>query len=456
MGSIKKLLCVNRTSLGLILLSAGMAMPLASNAAKLAETPGLTDLQSATGAAVQAVCVALIPTNTPVSNPVTAEQDLFNQCASMVQTSNRIQGGSSGSQDLGISAEELGSALQNVATEEMATPSRISMNTLSGQVAQVNGHLFDVHKMSQGFGGSGGDDEGSFLTSGFSTFVNGVGGFGEVDRSSRENSADFYSAGVIVGVDYRFNNNFVAGLAGGYSYLDADFDNSFNVSGGGVDADIYNVSLFASYDLDNFYVDGSFTYGWSDYDVDRGVVVLVSDSSTSFGGANRTAKSSPDGEQYSAGMGFGYNHNYEAFNIRPYARLDYYHGNIDSYKESGAFGLNLAVDEQNFESLQSVLGTQLSYTFSQSFGVIIPQINFGWNHEFLNKSRDINARYTADPNNFTLTAVTNGADNDYFTLGAGVSSVLQGGAQLYFNYTSLLGYSHVESNSFEAGFRLEF
>jgi outer membrane autotransporter protein len=436
-----------------------MAMPLASNASKLAETPGLTELQSATGAAVQAVCVALIPTNTPVSNPVTAEQDLFNQCSAMVHTGNKIQDDGTSNDptfnNLGLSAEELGSALQNVATEEMATPSRISMNTLSGQVAQVNSHLFDVHKISQGFGGSGGDDEGSFLTSGFSTFVNGVGGFGEVDRSSRENSADFYSAGVIVGVDYRFNNNFVAGLAGGYSYLDADFDNSFNVSGGGVDADIYNVSLFASYDLENFYVDGNFTYGWSDYDVDRGVVVL-SNNSASTGGANRVAKSSPDGEQYSAGLGFGYNHNHEAFNIRPYARLDYYHGNIDSYKESGAFGLNLAVDEQNFESLQSVLGTQLSYTFSHSLGVIIPQINFGWNHEFLNKSREINARYTADPNNFTLTAVTNGADNDFFTLGAGVSSVLQGGTQLYFNYTSLLGYSNVESHSFEAGFRLEF
>lgn len=445
----------NRNVLLTLVLCGGTIFPAFVYAAKLGDTPGLTSLQSATGTAVQTVCIGLIPSNQITPTPETPEQDLFNQCAAMVQTGNEIQGSGPTGNSLHLNNTELGGALQNVATEEMGTPSRISMSTLSGQVAEMNTHLIDLHKISQGLGGSGGDDDMSLLSNRLSLFVNGVGGFGETKNSSRENAADFYSAGIVFGLDYRFTNNFVSGVAFGYSHLDSDFQNSINVSGGGVDADIYNLSLFASYDLADFYIDGTFTYGWSDYDIERGVVIL-SNNPASTGGANRVAKSNADGEQYSLGLGFGYNYHYEAFNINPYARLDYYHGNIDSYTETGAFGLNLAIDEQNFDSLQSLLGLQLAYVFSHSIGTFIPQFNVGWHHEFLNKSRAINARYTADFNDILLTALTDSPDRDYATLGFGFSNVFQGGTQIFFNYQALLGYNNINSNGFTGGVRFEF
>jgi len=445
---------INQSLLFSIALFGGISCPITTSASNIADTPGLTELQSTTGDAIQTVCAGLAPNNSITPTPETGEQDLFNQCNAMIHTSNEIQENGDTSNSLGLDNTELGSALQNIATEEMGTPSRISMSTLSGQVAEINNHLFDIHKLSQGLGGSGGDDNNSLLFNRFSVFVNGVGGFGDTGSSSRENAADFYSAGVVLGMDYRFTNNFVSGLAFGYSHLGSDFQNNINVSGGGIDADIYNLSLFASYDLDDFYVDGNFTYGWSDYDVTRAVVVL-SNNSTSTGGANRIATSNPNGEQYSVGLGLGYNYQYDAFNLNPYARVDYYHGKIDSYSETGAFGLNLAVDEQNFDSLQSLLGIQLSYVFSHSFGVLIPQFNVGWHHEFLNKSRAINARYTADFNNTILTATTDNPDRDYATLGFGFSNVFQGGTQLFFNYQALLGYNNVNSNGFTAGVRIE-
>ena len=452
----EKLSRFNDNILGTIILLVGAASPTYINAAQLANTPGLTSLQSATGAAVQTVCGGLASAgNTITSTPQNPEQDLFNQCNAMVQTGNEIQGSGPIGNSLGLNNAELGGALQNVATEEMGTPSRISMSTLSGQVAEINTHLFGVHLISQKLGSSAGDDDGSLLSNRLSMFVNGIGGFGETTSTLREDASDFYSAGVIVGLDYRFTNNFVSGLAFGYSHLGSDFQSNINVSGGGIDADIYNLSLFASYDLDNFYVDGTFTYGWSDYDVRRGVLVS-SNSTTSTGGANRVAKSSPDGQQYSTGLGLGYNYNNKAFNFRPFARLDYYHGNIDGYSETGGFGLDLNVEEQNFESLQSLLGAQLSYALSYSFGVIIPQFNVGWHHEFLNGSRAINARYSADFNNNILTALTDNPDRDYMTVGVGVSTVLQGGTQLFLNYQGLVGYTNVTSHGFAGGVRIEF
>lgn len=185
----------NHKILKVILCSAGALLPISANAAKLGDTPGLNSLQSATGTAVQTVCIGLIPTNKPTQNPQTPEQDLFNQCGAMVHTGNEIQGSGATGNSLGLNSAELGSALQNVATEEMGTPSRVAMGSLSGQVAEINTHLSELHKVSQGLGGGGGDESGSLLGNRLNVFVNAIGGFGEIDSSVRENAADFYSVG---------------------------------------------------------------------------------------------------------------------------------------------------------------------------------------------------------------------------------------------------------------------
>jgi outer membrane lipase/esterase len=423
-----------------------------ANAAELAATPGLTSLQSATGAGVQDVCRKLVPISESLQG---ATKDLFNQCSAMVQNGNVLQGGneSKNPESLGLGSTGLGSALQNVATEEMATPSKISTNTLSGQVSSINSHLLNLHKLN--LGGGSGDDEGSLISKRIGTFLNVVGGFGDINASTQENAAKFNNAGMVLGADYRITDHFLTGLAFGYTHLSADYQKSIDVAGGNTNADVYNLSLFSSYDINDFYVDGSFTYGWSNYDVSRRVVVL-SNNSSSTGGANSLATSNPNGDQYSAGLGLGYNFHRAALNMSPVVRVNYFHGQIDSYSEQGAYGLNLAVDKQNFESLQSSLGGQISYAFSQSFGVITPQASFSWQHEFMNDSRNITARYSADPNFISFNAVTNSPDRDFVILGAGVSSVLQGGVQLLFNYQTLLGYDRVTSHGFTGGVRLEF
>ena len=421
----------------------------------LAATPGLTSLQRVTGAGIQAVCGGLKSQGAELtSNPQSAQQDLFNQCNAMVQTGNQIQNSgptSTANNSLGLGSAGLGSALQNVATEEMATPSKISTNTLSGQVSSINSHLLKLHTL----GGGSGDDEGSLLSKRLSTFLNVVGGFGDINGTAQENAANFNNAGMILGADYRITDHFLSGLAFGYSHLNADYQTNIDVAGGNTNADVYNLSLFSTYDIEDFYVDGSFTYGWSNYDVSRRVVVL-SNNSSSTGGTNSVASSNPNGDQYSAALGLGYNFHRAALNMSPVVRVNYFHGQIDSYSEQGAFGLNLDVNKQNFESLQSSLGGQISYAFSQSFGVITPQASFSWNHEFMNDSRNITARYSADPNFISFNAVTNSPDRDFVILGAGVSSVLQGGVQLLFNYQTLLGYDRVTSHGFTGGVRLEF
>lgn len=413
------------------------------NAAEFAKIDGLTQLQSETGDKVQTVCGQLSTLEN--LSPDDPASDLKTQCGAMVRAANQIQESGNTS-----NSAKLGAALQNVATEEMGTPSRISTNTLSGQVAAINSRLLGLHKLN--LGGGSGDDAGSLLSNRLSTFVNGVGGFGDIKASTQEDAANFNNAGVILGADYRITDHFLLGMAGGYTGMNADFIKNINVAGGSIAADIFNISLFSSYDIKDFYVDGSFSYGWSDYDVIRHVVIDPSISQ----GVDRVATSNPNGDQYSTVLGLGYNFHQAALNVSPFVRFNYFHGQIDRYSEQGAQGLNLTVDKQNFESLQSNVGGQVSYAFSQSFGVITPQISFSYNHEFLNNSRNINAQYSADPYGNKLSAVTNSPDRDFFILGAGVSSVLRGGVQLFFNYQALLGYDRVTSHGFTGGVRLEF
>lgn len=432
---------------GSLLSAAGVAT--APNAT-LANTSGLTALQSQTGSAVQAVCVELSSLGTLQSDT----QDLLNQCRAMVQTGNYIQGQGATSSALdqtSSATQTLGSALQNVATEEMATPSRVAIGTLSGQLSKLSSHMRGLHDK---LGGGAGDDE-QIKLSGLNLFVTGLGGFGNARATSTEDGVNFDNQGVLVGADYRLNDNLVAGMAVGYSRVESNFIAGLNTAGGNIVSDIFNVSAFSTYDFNDSYIDGIFTYGRSDYDSSRRVVILSSNPS-SAGGANRTATADPVGNQYSAGVGFGHNFHHGALTVNPFVRGTYMFGQIDRYSEQGASGLNLDVNEQEFESAQTIVGGQLSYAFSQSFGVIIPQASFSWNHEFKNDSRSILASYSADPGHLTLTANSAAPDRDYFILGGGVSGVLQGGVQLFFNYQTLLGYQHINSHGFSSGVRVEF
>lgn len=434
-----------------------IAVPFLSSVANaqnavLAETPGLSALQAETATAIQAVCVELsgVYHEKITNNPQTARSDLFQQCNGMVRNGNQIQGIGSNTNSLGLNGAGLGSALQNVATEEIASQSRISNSTLSSQIAAIANHMNYIHHKA----GGGAGDEQNFSINGLNLFVTGSGGFGDSKATTFENGMNFNDQRVLVGADYRFNDNFIAGLATGYTHINSDFISDLNVAGGSIEADIFNISMFGSYDIDNFFVDGILSYSRSSYDSERRVV--VTDMNNSTAGADRVASASPDGNHYSANLGVGYRFNYDELKIIPFFRGRAMYGEIDQYSENGAYGLNLDVNQQHFDSVQSILGTQLSYSISQSYGVIIPQAVFSWNHEFQNNSRTISAHYSADPSQIALLAATDNPDRDFFILGGGISGVLQGGVQLFFNYQTLLGYQNINSHSFNSGIRYEF
>lgn len=377
------------------------------------------------------------------------QQDLFDACGSMVHSVNALPGRQGASKkDRALDVESLAGAFQNIVPEETLTPMSIASNTSSLNTSAINSRLSKIR-----FGGGAGDD--LFSTTRLGFFINGMGGFGETDQTVEQNGSDFETKGVVAGFDYKVMDNLIVGMAGSYSAFDLDFNNTINVSGGSVDSDSYTITAYTNYSQDGGYVEGVFSYGWSQYDIDRKIFI---GSNTAIGVVDRTAFASPDGEQLSATLAGGYDFHTGGLSYGPYTRVSYFSTYIDQYDETGAKGLNLRVDEHKADSLETVLGAQISYALSHSFGVIVPHLKAEWHHEFKNNQRSFGIRYVNDPRNNTnvYQSYSSTPDRNFFNISAGLSADLKYGFQTFFNYETILGLSNIETHKFSAGIRMEF
>jgi outer membrane autotransporter protein len=451
-----------------------------SSPARGAETTlggfGQTQLQQDTGDAVQRTCGGFVAAGTP---PGTVP--LFDTCRAMVQTANELTGSGATGDSLGLSEDELAASLQQIATEEFAATESMATEINVNQAGNVITRLVELRRNVRGFSLAGLNYPGKTQTLAADTpdlyagggqrggaasadqpggrlgaFINGSYSTGDRDDTVWTNEFDFDTYGLTGGVDYRFTDNLVFGLALSYHDVDADFDEKPTVSGGSVDADGWGGFLYGTWYADRFYVDALAGYAKTDYDTKRDIFIPNNNDPTQ--NINETAKGSPDSDDYTVGIGAGYTLGSGALSYGPYARLTYYEVDIDDYQEKGAeaSGLNLKVDGQDWESLTTVLGAQVSYAISQNFGVIVPQGQVGWVHEFENDSEEFTAVYVDDPRQNELRAETNDPDRDYFEVGLGVSAVFKGGTQAFIYYDTVLGFDDLTDHIVTVGGRMEF
>jgi outer membrane lipase/esterase len=295
-------------------------------------------------------------------------------------------------------------------------------------------------------------------------FVNGTITLGDKDTTSREAGFDFTTLGATAGVDYRFTDRFVAGLAFGFASTDADV----SPSGGGGDLDTkdYSLSLYSTYYFDNFYIDGIVSGGWNSYDTSRRInyalpTVTPAGVPSTTTAVNQVATGDTDGSHLSFGLGTGYDFRRAAWTYGPYLRLTYLKTDIDGFQEridgtSPGFGLALAYEDQDIESLQTALGLHISYAISTAFTVLVPQLLFEWVHEFLDDSRTVTARYVNDPNGVAIPFATDDPDRNFFNLGVALSSVFRRGTSAFVYYQNTLGLRDVTKHDIVLGVRLAF
>jgi outer membrane autotransporter protein len=217
-----------------------------------------------------------------------------------------------------------------------------------------------------------------------------------------------------------------------------------------MEQDEYSGSLYTSFLGEHLTADAIVTYSGIPYDVDRRVA---------FPTGNALAKSDADAYEVAVSGSAGYDFAPAALaglTFGPRLQLDYVYWKLDSFTESGGAGLALAYSSQDLDSLQTVLGGDVSYPISTGIGVVTPQLRAGWVHEFEADSRHITASFVNDANHGQFFVRTRTPDRDWALLAGSAAVALAHGWSAFVDYETVLGLSDFESHKFTAGARLEF
>jgi len=304
---------------------------------------------------------------------------------------------------------------------------------------------------------------GGTLNIGNATRWKGIGLFGAgfVESLNREvgvyqQGYDSTILGFTGGADYRFSRQLTAGLALTYYNQSGDI-----VKGGNFSTNSYGITLFSQYlPTVNSFVQFTGGYTYNNYNVVRNTFLTLPDP----GGGGRPVNnvggfpsSNSNGDVFRLGVLTGYDHPIGRFTLGPRIGLNYAYTHIDDYAEQGGQGLGLKFQDQTVHSLLSVLGIQGTAAFSTGVGVLVPQFNADYIHEFENSQRYITVQFTqdqrADP--FLFKFQTDAPDRDYFNLGAGLVMVLPNGLQPFVNFRAMAGNSQFDNYAGSFGLRME-
>lgn len=254
------------------------------------------------------------------------------------------------------------------------------------------------------------------------------GNYGSFDLNDQGRRAGFEADTWVgtIGAEYRLTRNVSFGLAA--AWIDGRADLSRKL--GGIDSQGLALSAYGSAVWDNFYADLLYSFGRLDQDVRR----------NTFTG--RTARGDTEATTNAIQFNTGYIFKLGQLHTGPIASLNWIHGDIDGYRETGGGSSNLVIPEQDVDSLISQLGWSTSYVITTSFGTIVPQIRASWDHEYLNSADSVSATLRQSPfaNGGRYTASGQGAEagRDYLNLGAGIESKLGDRVSLTLDYQTHL------------------
>ena len=317
-------------------------------------------------------------------------------------------------------------------------------------------------------------------------FITGSFANGKKDESTVEPGFDYTNTAATAGMDYRFTDQFIAGLAAGYSAVKAELD----ANSGESDVTGYAVSLYSTYHLEQLYLNGMVTAGWRDYESERNLnYTITRNPSDPLAPTNplttvdQTFKGDSNATEFSASLGGGYDLYAGGLTFGPYVSANYFKTTIDAFSEDLAtentndgFGLALHYDKQDVESFTTNVGAMMSYAVSTGLGIFSPYIRADWEHEYNDETDDIKARFAdvhadwefeedddgdedsvqeAVANNLIIVPTEN-PDADLYNLSIGLSATFPYGMSAFADYTTILGLKDFTYQQVVGGLRFEF
>lgn len=432
----------------------------------VANLRGLSPTQISVATSIDKACPALATSTTPLTPQ---QQDFLQRCSELVV-------GASGD------PQQVPGAL-NAMLNNKALPQRnLAQGVQLGQIDNLNTRFAELRQGATGFSAGGltfnqdgrglplamlgdllrkdpadGDEIGKdFSRWGF--FATGMVERGGYDATATGPGFDFHNASLTAGVDYRFNDSFVAGGALGYSQNHSSFD----ANAGKANVNGYNLTSYFSWYRGDWYVEGSVILDKLDYALNRNIAYQIANLSGGTTTVAQTAMASPSGNQNSFALSAGRDFNRKAWTFSPYLRGVYSQLSLDGFSETmsdpGAVGsgLGTSVASRSMNSMLGVAGARLSYTVSTDWGVLVPNAVFEWNHEFRNNPQTVVVRFLADPTQTPISLTDQAPDSNYFNIGFGLNAVFAQGRSAYVYYEHMTGYTGAHADRLSIGIRIEF
>ena len=271
------------------------------------------------------------------------------------------------------------------------------------------------------------------------TWMGGFGGLGTVAGDANTHGSTYNLGGAAVGLDYKFDPQFTAGVTLGYS------TSTLWTSGmpGQGTSDQVQMGLYGQYTQGALYVDGLAGYAHGQNRMTRPILIP---------GLNaRTAQGNTSVEQFFGLVETGYKVEIggtaNAF-VTPFARLQGATATQAAFTETGADSLDLNVAQQTTNSLRTVLGAQVGATLAK----VDVKLQAGWSHELADTSRPVTASFAGAPA-FGFTTQGAVAPRDGAVVGAMASAMIDDRTSLYARYDGDFE-GGTTSHSFFAGLRL--
>lgn len=313
--------------------------------------------------------------------------------------------------------------------------------------------LAQLQDMAKGMlgGGASADEPGGLLSDKWGMWARGNFSFGEKDRSASSPAFDADQWALVGGIDYRFNDRMVGGVALAYGQSSIDFEPR---DAGGLETDTYAISLYGSaYAARNFYFDAIVNLANADYGADRNITYV-----DGAGLIDVDAHGDTDGMTYSAGLSGGYDFLLGGLTLSPNLGLFYIDATIDGFAENGAAGLNLLYDEQTFQSFTGNLGFRATYAWNLSWGVLLPHVRVDYVREFKDDVDVFGVRFAADPNAASTPPIlveTDNPDESYWRLATGFSAQFIHGVSAYVEYQRLESFEFISFQDISFGLRMQ-
>jgi uncharacterized protein with beta-barrel porin domain len=233
----------------------------------------------------------------------------------------------------------------------------------------------------------------------WNVWASGFGGSQTTDGNATvgSNGATSRIAGTVVGADYLFSPNTIAGFAlagGGTSYTVG------NGLGSG-HSDLFQAGVYARHTMGAAYIAGALAYGWQDITTNRTVTLAGLDQLQARFNANAFSGRVEGGYRFVSPWIGG-------IGITPYAAAQFTTFDLPAYAEQAVIGTNnfaLAYGAKSVTDPRSELGLRTDKSFALPDGVLTLRGRLAWAHDY-DPNRSIGATFQTLPG---ASFVVNGA-----------------------------------------------